>query len=85
MGGIAELLGLLEPTSAFPHLSSLHKHFSFKAPHTGTGREAGRHSGQIDLLNLGAQHGFILVELCFHYQGHIWVGELLQQGFQFYF
>lgn len=37
---------------AFPHLSS-HKHFPFRAAHGGTGKEAVRHMGQIEIVQGG--------------------------------
>ena len=33
----------------------------------------------VDLPNVGVQLVFMLIELCFHCPGHIWVGDLPQQ------
>jgi hypothetical protein len=37
-------------------------------------------SAAVDMSNLGAQHVFILIELCFLLLGHVWVGDLPQQS-----
>jgi hypothetical protein len=38
----------------------------------------------VDLPNLGAQHVFVLIVLCFHLPGHIWVGEIYRNTVLFW-